>query len=258
MGALGTLLELDINYYATVNLPGFVSVVNSLGGIWVNVAHSFCDPTYRQFGFPNGFSITAGRHHVNGLQALAYARVRKASGESDFTRATRQQEVLSGVRDAVVHGDFLADPVGFMRAMGKTVETNIPRKLVPMLADAARKVTRGRTYRYVVKYLESGYDSRGYILVPDVKRIRALSKRLFTEPGTLPDEFFRVPAVMKKTGGSGVSSCAPAATPRPTPKPTKKPTPKPTARPTSAPTEAPTEPPTEAPTEPPTEAPASS
>ena len=142
MGALGTLLQLDINYYATVNLPGFVSVVNSLGGIDVNVARAFCDPSYDEFGFTRGFSITKGRHHLNGNQALAYARVRKASGESDLTRAGRQQEVLSGIRDAVVHGDFLADPIGFMRAMGRTVETNIPRKLVPMLADAARKVGR--------------------------------------------------------------------------------------------------------------------
>ena len=54
------------------------------------------------YGFNNGFSITAGRHHLNGNQALAFARVRKASGESDFTRAARQQEVISGIREAIV------------------------------------------------------------------------------------------------------------------------------------------------------------
>ena len=56
--------------------------------------------------------------------------MRKASGESDITRQARQQEVLSGIRDRVVKGGFLDDPVGFLQAMSRTVETNIPRKLV--------------------------------------------------------------------------------------------------------------------------------
>ncbi len=46
MAALGTLLNIKINYYAAVNLQSFVNVVNDLGGVDVNVAHGFCDPTY--------------------------------------------------------------------------------------------------------------------------------------------------------------------------------------------------------------------
>ena len=115
MAALGTLLNIKIDYYAAVNLQGFVNVVNRLGGVDVNVAHGFCDPTYDQYGYTNGFSITAGHHHLNGHQALAYARVRKASGESDFTRAARQQELLNGMRDAIVKGGFLKDPIGLLR-----------------------------------------------------------------------------------------------------------------------------------------------
>ena len=121
MDALGTLLRIEIDYYATVNLGGFVNVVNTLGGVNVNVERAFCDPTYNEYGYNNGFSITTGRHHLNGNQALAYARVRKAAGESDFTRAARQQEVLSGIRDAIVRGEFLNDPLGLLRAIGKTV-----------------------------------------------------------------------------------------------------------------------------------------
>jgi len=121
MAAIGTLLGLDIHFYAQVNLGGFVALVNSVGGVEVNVANSFCDPTYHDYGFTNGFAITAGRHHLDGDQALGYARVRKAAGESDFTRQARQQEILSGVRDAVVSGGFLNDPIGFLKAVGQTV-----------------------------------------------------------------------------------------------------------------------------------------
>ncbi len=144
--ALGTLLREPIQYYAKVDLGGFVRVVDTLGGVNVNVARGFCDPKYREYGYPNGFSITAGRHHLNGLQALAYARVRRPLGESDFTRAARQQEVVSGVRDAIVKGDFLNDPVGLLKAIGQTVETDVPRKALP---DIGRRRQQGRSLRDV-------------------------------------------------------------------------------------------------------------
>ena len=77
MDALGTLLQQPITYYAKVDLGGFVRVVDTLGGVNVNVARGFCDAKYSEYGYERGFSITAGRHHLNGQQALAYARVRK-------------------------------------------------------------------------------------------------------------------------------------------------------------------------------------
>ncbi|HXX60956.1 MAG TPA: LCP family protein [Candidatus Sulfotelmatobacter sp.] len=232
MGALGTLLDLQIDYYAQVNLQGFVDVVNELGGVDVNVAHAFCDPTYQQYGFPNGFAITAGRHHLDGDEALAYARVRKASGESDFTRAARQQEVLSGIRDAIVHGRFLNDPVGLLRALSGTIITNVPRTLLPGLADTMVQVGRGQTYRTVIghPYVEPGFDYRGSIQIPDLAKIRALSAAIFPAPGTLPAKAYLVPPPSSGGGGSGVSNCLPA--PTPTPKPTPKPSAKPSATPT--------------------------
>ena len=214
MGALGTLLDVPIKYYATVNLGGFVVVVDTLGGVNVNVAHGFCDPGYDEYGFTAGFSITAGRHHLNGQQALAFARVRKASGESDFTRAARQQEVVSGIRDSIVKGGFLNDPIGLLRAIGGTVQTNVPRKILPDLADAAAKVGRKQTYRAVISHplVKPDFDVRGSIQVPDVKRIRALAARLFPDAGTLPDEAYALPASTGSVSGSGVGSCAPAPT----------------------------------------------
>ena len=246
MAAFGQMTGLQIDYYAQVNLGGFVAVVDTLGGIEVNVARAFCDPSYDEYGFTRGFAITAGRHRLTGNQALAYARVRKAAGESDFTRQARQQEVLSGIRDRVVAGGFLGDPVGFIRAMSQTVETNIPRRLVATLVDYARKVDRSKTYRAIVVgrgVIWSGFDARGYILNGDFAAIRARADRLFPPPGTVPAAEFLVPKpAASRATGSGVSGCAPAATPTP------KPTPKPTAGPTLAPTPTPSLEPTPDPT----------
>jgi LCP family protein required for cell wall assembly len=239
-GALGKLLNLKISYWAAVNLPGFVRVVESLGGVDVKVARAFCDPTYDEYGFSRGFSITAGWHHLNGQQALAYARVRKASGESDFTRAARQQEVIAGLRDGIVRRGLLSDPVGLMRALGQTLQTNVPRALLPELADLMARIDRTRTYRAVISHplVDSDFDARGSIQVPDMLGIRVLAVRLFPPPGGLPDpEFVSAkpgPEAEDPEGGpsiaggpppgqkltSGVKGCA-----EPTPRPTAKPTP---------------------------------
>jgi LCP family protein required for cell wall assembly len=243
MAAMGEMTGLRIDYYAQVNMGGFVAVVDTLGGIEVNVARPFCDPSYDEYGFTRGFAISAGLHRLNGNQALAYARVRKAAGESDLTRQGRQQEVLSGIRDRVVSGGFLNDPVGFLKAMSRTVETNVPRALVATLVEYARTVDRSRTYRSVVSgtpLIRAGFDARGYIFIGDFAAIRARADELFPTAGTLPDEKYRAPkAVASSASGSGVSSCLPAATPKPvaTPKPTKKPAP--TAAPTPTPADTP-------------------
>ncbi|HYC07115.1 MAG TPA: LCP family protein [Candidatus Binatia bacterium] len=237
MAALGTLLGLKIDYYTAVDLQGFADVVDQLGGVDVNVAHSFCDPTYDQYGYLNGFSITAGRHHLNGLQALAYARVRKAAGESDFTRAARQQELLNGLRDRIVSGGFLSNPVGLFRSLGRTISTNVPRSILPDLADDMTHIGRNQTYRAVIGHplVAPGYDVRGSIQIPNLKLIHALAAQVFPTDGTKPlTKFAAPPATKGGVSGSGVSNCS-TGKPKPTPKPTVKPTPKSTAKPTGKP-----------------------
>ena len=52
---------------------GFVDLVDSVGGVNVNVTDGFCDPRYKEYGI-NGFNISPGRYHFDGEHALAYAR----------------------------------------------------------------------------------------------------------------------------------------------------------------------------------------
>jgi LCP family protein required for cell wall assembly len=280
--ALGTLVGLKIDYHAVVNLAGFVRVVDTLGGINVNVARAFCDPTRHGYGYENGFSITAGRHHLNGQAALAYARARKAAGESDFSRAARQQEVLTGIRDKLVSGGFVNDPIGLLKALSKTMTTNVPRKILPDLAEAMAEIGRARTFRVVISrpLVRGTLDSRGSVQIPNLSRIKTLAEAIFPTDGTLPPEKYRAPKKQEGSAtSSGIRGCARQATPKPTVRPTPKPTPKPTSKPSATPaptttlppsptpaatpaptpkptaTPAPTPPPTPAPTAAPTPAP---
>lgn len=236
--ALGELLGLRIEHWAQVDLGGFVRVVDSVGGIVVNVRRGFCDPGYDEYGI-NGFGISPGRYLMNGNQALAYARIRKAAGESDFTRAARQQEIIAGLRDRIVSGGLLNDPAEFLRSVGRTVRTNVPPAMIADHLDEAVEVPRSRTFRAVIDHplVRSGFDARGSIQIADFDAIRELAARLFPLPGTLPTGMETIP---EDPGGdtrrpSNSTTCGISPTPHPTVAPTEEPSETPSGDPSGSP-----------------------
>jgi LCP family protein required for cell wall assembly len=230
--ALGELLGVRIDGWAQVNLPNFVRVVDAIGGIDVSVRKGFCDAGYDEYGL-NGFAITPGRYHFDGDQALAYARVRKAAGESDFTRAGRQQEIVVAVRDRVLAGGFLVDPAGFIRSLGALVSTSLsPDELIAHI-EPLTKVPRDRIYRAVIEHpLVKGLldPVRGSIQEPDIAAIRALAAGAFPAAGSDPTGVDPIP---DDPGGATISTLPPVTctVPSVTPEPTLPPTPAPTDSP---------------------------
>ena len=256
--AIGTLLEIKIDHWAQVNLGGFVALVDSVGGVVINVTDGFCDPRYDEYGV-DGFGVSTGRYRMDGKEALAYARVRKAAGESDFTRAARQQEVVAALRDRIVKGAFLDNPTRFLKSIGKTISTNVRPSLIADFAEVAAGVGRKDVFRTVIRHplVKSGYDERGSIQIPNLDRIRRMAARLFTTTGVRPEGFDTMPSAGSGStkNASSSNSCGIKATPKPA-KPTPKPTPKPTARPTATPgSPTPTPEPEPTPTPEPTPAP---
>ena len=249
--ALGKILNVHIDYYAEVDLGGFVEAVNAVHGVDVNVDHAMCDPAYNEYGYGNsGYSIGAGRHHMNGNQALAYARIRKSAGESDFTRAARQQQVVVALKDKVVRGGWLDDPIGLLNAVGDTIKTNIPPSVVRQLAPLASEISSKDIFRVVAShpFVRSGFDARGSIQLPDFDKLAALGAQMFTPVGTRPPSRFitKAPTSVAKGPAQPAPRCYTPPKPKPKPKPTPKPTPKPkpsTPAPTPTPTETPLEPP---------------
>ena len=194
-GALGELLDLKITRWAQVNLGGFVNLVNSVGGVVVNVTDGFCDPRYDEYGI-DGFGISPGRYKLNGYQALAYARVRKAAGESDFTRAARQQELIAALRDRLVKGAFMDNPSKFLKSLGETISTNIKPSFIADYIDVAAEVPRKSVFRVVIKrpLVKGTYDERGSIQKPNLKAIRKMAAQLFPPTGTVPEGFDTMPS----------------------------------------------------------------
>jgi LCP family protein required for cell wall assembly len=186
--AVGALLGIPIHYHATIDFIGFMKIVDTMGGVDVNVAKGFTDSEY-EYGRHKGFSITAGRHHLDGLNALAYVRARKAPGESDFTRAARQQEVIVALRDrATRSGSLLFQLPALLEALGDTVRTNLPVDRLPLLAVLAEEVEGDAIVRVVIRFplVGGARNEYGSVQIPDLAAIRAVAKGVFSEPGTPP------------------------------------------------------------------------
>jgi LCP family protein required for cell wall assembly len=106
------LTGLHIDHFASVNFAGFQGMVNALGGIDVCVATSRHDTNSGDF-------LTAGQHHINGVQALALVRDRESFPNQDLGRIKDQEYFLSVMLRKVLSAGTLTNPLkltGFLNA----------------------------------------------------------------------------------------------------------------------------------------------
>jgi LCP family protein required for cell wall assembly len=87
---LESLTGVFIDHFVEINFNGFQSVVNDLGGVNVCLPVAINDPA-------SGLDLSAGPHHVNGAQALAFVRERHIGLGSDLQRIQRQQFFMASL-----------------------------------------------------------------------------------------------------------------------------------------------------------------
>jgi LCP family protein required for cell wall assembly len=180
---LGQLYGLDIRYFVEVNFSGFERVVDALGGVTINVQIPVLDDQYpRPGGVLERLYIPAGLQHMTGTQALAYSRSRKTS--TDFDRAARQQRVLVSLRRQTDIAQIIPSIDSLADALKQSVRTDVPRELVPQLLSVAERIG-SRSIRSVI-FTPPFYgqeilaSARGYIIEPNVARIRTAVREAFT------------------------------------------------------------------------------
>jgi polyisoprenyl-teichoic acid--peptidoglycan teichoic acid transferase len=180
---IGKLLGVQIHYFAAINMFGFKQTVDSIGGVEITVQRAIRDPTYiDEFDRHTGFYIKPGTYHMNGHTALAFVRSRKGVGDSDFTRADRQQQLLTAIRDKLTAGNLLLALPGLLDAVKNTIATDVPSARLAELASAVQGADMSQLQRIVLQppdYMSvNAHSSAGYILIPDLAAIRAIGEQL--------------------------------------------------------------------------------
>lgn len=113
LSMLNTNLDLNVTDFVSVDFQAVAEAVELLGGIDVElkeeeVVHlnNYCVETSKVTGMDyTPLEEKAGVHHLNGVQALSYARIRYTSG-NDFRRAARQREVIYKIVEKAKNSDI--------------------------------------------------------------------------------------------------------------------------------------------------------
>lgn len=113
LSMLNTNLDLNETDFVSVDFQAVAEAVELLGGIDVElkeeeVVHlnNYCVETSKVTGMDyTPLEEKAGVHHLNGVQAVSYARIRYTSG-NDFRRAARQREVIYKIVEKAKNSDI--------------------------------------------------------------------------------------------------------------------------------------------------------
>jgi LCP family protein required for cell wall assembly len=99
---VGHLTGLPINFLITVNFHGFKQVVDTLGGIWMDVDRRYYNKnTGAYYNNYANINLEPGYQKLSGQQALDFVRFRHT--DSDLTRVARQQEFVRAFKEQVAH-----------------------------------------------------------------------------------------------------------------------------------------------------------
>ncbi len=171
---------ITIDYYVLTNFQGFVSIVDSLGGIDVYAARNLTD-VCKLPQAQNGYcSVGPGLVHMDGQTALWYVRSRYST--SDFDRTRREQEVLIALFNKLMSLNALARAPELYQYYRSSVETNLPLDVAVSLAPLAPQLLAdpSRIRRYTIgpaQVTPTRTESGASVLIPNIEAIREILRQ---------------------------------------------------------------------------------
>ena len=123
INALEKLIDIPIDYYVSTNFQGFQDIVDTLGGIEVEVPFTVDIQMADTFEWK---TYTEGPMLLKGNEALAYVRMRKKDPEGDKGRNSRQKQVIQEILSESTRFSSVAKLDDLIKNVGENVKTNIP------------------------------------------------------------------------------------------------------------------------------------
>ena len=179
ISTLEDFLEIDIPYYIRVNFDSVIKLVDTIGGVDVNNDVAFQGRT-RYF--------EKGMIHLNGKEALEYARERKKMPNGDNTRGEHQERIIEAIITKISSSkELLKDYGNILDDLKDLFQTNIPTDTIKKyVRDQIDTMSKWSVYREAVTgtaastYRET-YSMPGmrlYVTIPDEESRKDASNRI--------------------------------------------------------------------------------
>ncbi len=191
-----------IDRYAWVGLSGFASVIDTLGGIDIDVTHPILDDNYPDDtgkninpDDPNALKrlyIAPGPQHMDGLQTLEYVRSRHADLIGDIGRTHRQQQILEALKKKLNVTNVLNHLQQLIADLSGKVYTDMSEQEMLSFANYARtlsgsaisRITLGpgngdQDYGDLSSVYDPSVNNNQDVVIPNCANIQPLINRIF-------------------------------------------------------------------------------
>ena len=164
--AVQGITGLTVQYYALIDMQGFLDLVDALGGVTIDVATAV--PIHADDTFSTVAEwIGPGSVHLDGYHALWYARSRHDT--TDYDRMARQRQLEEALLQQFTPANILSQLQAVAAAGTRTVKTDIPQASLGYFVDLASK-TKDLPLTSVELVPDNGVDPED----PDFDYIRQL------------------------------------------------------------------------------------
>ena len=205
--SLNEALDLNITEYVTVNFDAVIAAVNALNGVEIDITseelkyiNDYIDATSQSSGIKSSHLLKAGRQTVDGVQAVAYSRIRYTAG-GDYKRTERMRTVVTAMAKkaktlSIGQLNKLADEI--LPRVSKNIENNDIIALIP--SALSFNIIESLGWPYNVK----GITTTAWYGVPVTleSNVIRLHKELFGQEDYKVSETVKEmnDAIIKKTG----------------------------------------------------------
>ena len=180
---VSALLGIPVDYYAVIDMGGFVDLVDAFGGINLNVK----DPFHVRLSPPRKgepwreYDIQPGKRHLDGHEALAFARSR--TGTSDYDRMRRQRCVLKALMYQNGAAELALKFASVVKVIRDQLGTDIPVEVLPDLVKIRSRLKTDRmlTVGFTPPDYLAGRNKLGYNIL-DLGLVQSTVREIIEQP----------------------------------------------------------------------------
>jgi len=163
----------DINHYLEVGFDAFADMVDSLGGVYLDVDRRYLNDTYNY----EPIDLYPGYQLLNGSDALDYVRFRH-DRNMDFGRMERQQRFMSSLREQAIGWNLPFKLPGLISALFRNVTTDLDANEILRLASWGIRLGGDHVRAITLTGSTPTIDGTSYVVVGDTQLAKAVSQLL--------------------------------------------------------------------------------
>ena len=181
--AIEDLLKIEINYYLRINFNSLIEVVNAVDGIEIESNYNFT--SIDELQNPKAYTFKKGLNKLDGNEALAFVREKKAFPAGDKTRSENQQLILKALIDEALSPSVLINYNSLLESLNDSFITNLSNE---QLADFIKKQLASEAKWDITMTIMQGWDStetsftylanKISVVIPNLDNVKSTSQNI--------------------------------------------------------------------------------